>query len=165
MNRKSLSKKCLCLVLAVLLAAVCIAPATYASASLSHQTQQVPYSRGTANVQVVWVNLSDPNINIRNVIAHNTLRIAAPLNTIAESARTSAYRELAAINAAFFDPAGAGYSGTNVFFGIIENNGTYIKTGGNNVVMGFDANNRVRMGEPGPAIKIYREGAGRFEMP
>ena len=133
--------------------------AAFGSASLTHQTHTVSTRGGDKTVQAVWADLNDPHIKIQNVIAGNMLRNAAPLSTIAESVRTPAAGELAAINGSFFDPAGPTYGGSNVFYGIIENAGNYIKTGGCEYVMGFDPANQVKMGRLGnPVISLTREG-------
>lgn len=162
-----MKRRIITLTIAVLFAAITAGSSlsAYNPEALYYQSQQVSTKGGAKGVQVVWANLNDPNIKVRNAIASNTLQTAAPLKDIAEAARPAAALELAAINAAFFDPVGAGYSGTNIYYGVIRNNGEYVKIGGNDLVMGISADNRVRMGKPLPRYKIYHETAGAYEVP
>ena len=165
MNRQSLRKASAISLLCVFVFSIAQLQPASAASSLTHETRQVSISGGTRSIQLVWADLNNPNIRIQNAIANGQLLNAAPLRSIAESVRQPEHGELAAVNGAFFDPAGPGYGGSNVYYGIIMNGGQNIKIGGNETVMGFDANNNVRMGQPGPSVKIHREGAGQFELP
>jgi len=108
---------------------------------------------------MVWVDLNSRNVRVQNATANNRLLTVAPLRTIAESARQSGDGVMAAINGTFFDPVATGYSGSNVYWGIIKNNGVYVKTGGSDLVMGFSPDNRVRVGTPQLTIRLHREGS------
>ena len=162
--KKFLQRQIPLLLVVSVLVALFIAP-VHASAQITSGTQQVDVGGSTRSANLIWVDLSNPNIRVQNAIPNNRLLTAAPLGTIAESTRQPGDRAIAAVNGYYFDPVGTGYTGSNNFYGIIKNGGNFIQTSGSNVVMGFTPDNDVRLGTVDLTVRVHRENAGRGEPP
>jgi len=155
----------MCIALVMLIGSTALLTAS-AAAPVTNEARKVSYGSSSTTAQLIWADLSTPGVKVEPVVANGKLLTTASLSAIAERVRTPRTEVLAAVNGAFFDPAGTGYGGSNVFFGILELNGEYIKTGGGTIVMGFNAENKVKMGQPNPRIRMSREGdAERYRMP
>lgn len=153
MNVKSLDRIRMTAVIAVIIAFSIFAASPAFADSLAQQNQSVYCDSGNKNVTLIWADLNASTISVKPVVSQNHLMTSTDLKSMAESARTTDTKNLAAINGCFFDS----YSGVPTIYGTLRAGGQYLKTSGGDIVMGISASGKVKLGTLPLEIRLWRD--------